>query len=258
MAAAGQRLTRASSRTMAPSPPFQGEAFFPDKALAQEFLEQFRLAEVDEGVPAGFRAVVHAVRPAVYFFLNPGADFQVVNVLVFKSDGPAIGVPEVGDDFPEGEDAPFLEGADVDGLVHVFRAEAQFFRTYGNGRFLRRVQRVEAGAFVPHDPVCPDELVDAPAAFRAFRRNRVRGGVRSVFLFPRSAAAAQFVSLKVGRPKGIYGQRIVFPCFMERRDFLRRESGEDGGVHAGRMDGMGNSGLFAGCRPLSEGGISNH
>lgn len=195
-------------------PPFQGEAFFPNEALAQEFLEQFRLAEMEEGVPPDLRAVVHAVRPELDFFFNPGADFQIVYVVVFKPDGAAIDFLQVADDFTEGERAAVHEGADVGGLVQVFRTEAHFFQIDRGAGLVRRRQGIEARALVAHDPVGPDELVDAPPAFRAFRRDGVGGGVRAVpcvCFFLRSVAAPQFIAFKPGGPERVYGQGIVFP-----------------------------------------------
>ena len=56
------------------------------EALAQEFLKQFRLAEMGQGFSPDFRAIIHAVCPELDFFFNPGADFKIVYVVVFKSD----------------------------------------------------------------------------------------------------------------------------------------------------------------------------
>ena len=166
---------------------------------------------MDEGVPAHVGTVVDSIRPAVYFFFNPRTDAQVVNVLVFESDGSAVGFLQVGDDFPERQGLPFSEGADVDGLVHVFRPEAHVRRIDGSGCFIRGGEGIEVGALVSHDPVGPDELVDAPAAFRTFRRNRVGGGVRAAFLFLRSVSLAQFITFKPCGPERLYGERVIFP-----------------------------------------------
>ena len=195
-------------------PSFQGEPFFPDEALAQEFLKQFRLAEMEEGVPPDFRTVIHAVRPELDLFFNPGADFQVVYVVVFEPDGSAVGFLQVADDFTQGERPAVHERADVGGLVHVLLPEAHFLQVDGGARLVRGGQGIEVGALVPHDPVRADKLVDAPAAFRAFRRDGVGGGIRvvpCVSFFLRSVAAPQFIALKPGGPERVYGQGIVFP-----------------------------------------------
>ncbi len=195
-------------------PSFQGKAFFPHEALAQEFLKQFRLAEMGQGFSPDFRAIIHAVCPELDFFFNPGADFKIVYVVVFKSDGSTIDFLQPSDDFTERERSSVHEGADVDGLVHILLSESHIFRIDGATGLVRRIQRVKAGALVSHDPVGPDELVDAPAAFRAFRRNGVGGCVRGVpriFFFPGGSTAPQFVAVEPGGPERVHGQGIVFP-----------------------------------------------
>ena len=195
-------------------PSFQGEAFFPHEVLAQEFLKQFRPAEMEEGFSPDFRAIIHAVCPELDFFFNPGADSQIVYVVVFKADGSTIDFLQPIDDFTERECPSVHEGADVDGLVQILFLESHILRGDGESGPVRRLQRIEAGALVSHDPVGPDELADAPAAFRAFRRNGVKGRVRigpCVFFFPGGFSAPQFVALEPGCPERIYGQGIVFP-----------------------------------------------
>ena len=195
-------------------PSFQGKAFFPHEALAQEFLKQFRLAEMEQGFSPDFRAIIHAVCPELDFFFNPGADSQIVYVVVFKADGSTIDFLQPIDDFTERECPSVHEGADVDGLVQILFLESHILRGDGESGPVRRLQRIEAGALVSHDPVGPDELADAPAAFRAFRRNGVKGRVRigpCVFFFPGGFSAPQFVALEPGCPERIYGQGIVFP-----------------------------------------------
>ena len=195
-------------------PSFQGEAFFPHEALAQEFLKQFRFAEMEQSFSPDFRAIIHAVCPELDFFFNPGADFKIVYVVIFKSDGSTIDFLQPIDDFTESERSSVHEGADVDGLVHILFSESHILRVDGGTGAVRRLQRIKAGALVSHDPVGPDELADAPAAFRAFRRNGVKGRVRigpCSFLFPGGFSAPQFVALEPGCPERIYGQGIVFP-----------------------------------------------
>lgn len=87
--AAGQRLIMASSRTMAPSPPSREKRFSPMKCLPRNpqtvppCRDGRRLLS---GLPG------HNPRrlPGVDFFFNPGADSQIVYVVVFKADGSTI------------------------------------------------------------------------------------------------------------------------------------------------------------------------
>ena len=146
--------------------------------------------------------------------LKRRCDFKIVYVVVFKSDGSTIDFLQPSDDFTERERSSVHEGADVDGLVHILLSESHIFRIDGATGLVRRSQRVKAGALVSHDPVGPDELVDAPAAFRAFRRNGVGGCVRGVpriFFFPGGSTAPQFVAVEPGGPERVHGQGIVFP-----------------------------------------------
>ena len=76
-------------------------------------------AEMEEGFSPDFRAIIHAVCPELDFFFNPGADFQIVYVVVFKADGSTIDFLQPIDDFTERECPSVHEGADVDGLVQI-------------------------------------------------------------------------------------------------------------------------------------------
>ena len=142
---------------------------------------------MEQSFSPDFRAIIHAVCPELDFFFNPGADLKIVYVVIFKSDGSTIDFLQPIDDFSESERSSVLEGAYDDGLVHILFSESHILRVDGGTGAVRRLQRIKAGALVSHDPVGPDELADAPAAFRAFRRNGVKGRVRigpCSFLFP--------------------------------------------------------------------------
>src|SRR5262249_18063321 len=141
-------------------PPFQGERLGSEVLPAEKFLEDDRIGEPGEDPDLFLAAKVETILCSLHALLQPVPDCQLVNVHELDADGPAIGVAEPLEDFPQRYRA-IAESIAGKPAIHLRLAESIKFRLELGDAWTRHPQWIDGGYHMAPDAVVTDELVDA-------------------------------------------------------------------------------------------------
>ena len=194
----------------------QRESLLADVFRVKEFLEELRLVHTAQDS--------HLLRPSegrlqagrFDAFLEPEPAVLVLDVRVFDSDMPAIGLLKRVDDVPELHLAPAEVGADVKGGVQVLGAELEEAQLQLWNRGRRVGQRVEVGLEVADGPVGGDDVVDMRLLEAVDDRGAGALGLQKAA--DRAAVAAEREALEERAPCRIDAIRVVEPDAIHRLD----------------------------------------
>src|SRR5215468_3799375 len=139
-------------------PPFQGERLGSEIFPAEKFLEDDRIREPGEDPDLFLAAKVETILCSLHALLQPVPHGQLVNVHELDADGPAIGVAEPLEDFPQRYRA-IAESVAGKPAIHLRLIESIKFRFELGDARTRHLQWIDGSDHMAPDAVVTDKLV---------------------------------------------------------------------------------------------------
>src|SRR5262245_50631677 len=139
-------------------PSFQGERLGSEIFPAEKFLEDDRIREPGEDPDLFLAAKVETILCSLHALLQPVPHRQLVNVHELDADGPAIGVAEPLEDFPQRYRA-VAESIAGKPAIHLRLTESIKFRFELRDARARHPQWIDGSYHMAPDAVVTNELV---------------------------------------------------------------------------------------------------